>query len=126
MANPLGEKMDELLPEEEFTDDELVEEETPVTTAPEATGEDNHDTESQEGNEEVINAEDLLISESEESEHLYYENYMEMDFFKDSVPEIMSMGIISGFGLATILALIGYGIFKAISIAFNINTTKGE
>lgn len=123
----------DLMPEEELVEyDELVEEETPVTTAPVNMGEENQGSESEEtGNqeentEEVINAEDLLISESEESEHVYYENYMEMDFFEDSVPQIMSMGIISGFGLATILALIGYGIFKAINIAFNINTTKGE
>ena len=124
----------DLMPEEELVEyDELVEEETPVTTAPVNTGEENQQgAENEEaGNEEeqteeVINAEDLPISESEESEHVYYENYMEMDFFEDSVPQIMSMGIISGFGLATILALIGYGIFKAINIAFNINTTKGE
>lgn len=116
----------DLMPEEELTEyDELVEEETPVTTAPEESEEENHDTGSQEGNEEVINAEDLLISESEEQEHLYYENYMEMDFFQDSVPEIMSMGILSGFGLATLLALIGFGIFKAVSL-LNINNMKGE
>lgn len=123
----------DLMPEEELVEyDELVEEEIPVTTSPVETEEENQGSENEEtGNqeentEEVINAEDLLISESEESEHVYYENYMEMDFFEDSVPQIMSMGIISGFGLATILALIGYGIFKAINIAFNINTTKGE
>lgn len=113
-------------------DELIVVEETPVATenstetdvAPVSETSGEPDTQSEQLDNTILN---YLISNDEEV--LSYEDYMELNFFTEEeggFTHALSSFIPFGVGLGTIFFLIGFGISKAVHIAFNINNNKEE
>lgn len=112
---------------EDFDNVRVIENEADTPASYEAeTIEEAQETNDTENDSSENGSDDLHINSEAIEEPVYYEDYMELEFFTgESFPMVLSSSIISGFGLATIFFLIGFAIFKAVSL-ININKEKGD